>query len=487
MTVPRAPGGRLNALREMRRDPLGFLTQVRRDCGMIAQLPTPGPRHYLVSDPAEIQRALTATGREFAKGQSRSKDPDQPGFQPLQRILGQGLLTSAGPLWRRQRRLIQPMFHHARIAEYCDVFARLAARTGAGWRDGEVREVHTDMTELTLAIVARTVFDIDLDAAIVAQIRQWLGENMATARRGADLPWMRFLDLLPLPSTRRWNADRRKLDGMVHDLIADRRAAGGSGSDLLSLLLAARDAETGEAMPDSQVRDEAVTLLLAGHETTANALAWSLHLLGTHPDAQARLRAELDEVLGADREPGGQTTGGHAAGGHAAGGHAAGGETTGGETTGGGRPGAADLPRLRYALAVVREAMRLYPPAWVVARRMLASREVCGRRLPAGSMLVFSSWVVHRDPTWWPEPESFRPERWLETSDRPRYAYFPFGGGPRQCIGNGFAESEAVMALATLCRSWSFAPASTDPIPPRPLITLRPGSAVPMLVRSIGP
>ncbi|GAA5198714.1 cytochrome P450 [Rugosimonospora acidiphila] len=449
MTVPRVQGGRLAALRQMRGDPLGFFTRARRECGVIARLPVPG-RLYLVSDPDAIHRGLTATGRDYAKGQGRSRDPDRAGFQPLQRILGQGLLTSAGPLWRRQRRLIQPMFHHARIAQYCEVFADLAERTGAGWRDGEVRDVHADMTELTLAIVARTVFDIDLDAAIVAQIQQWLGANMATARRGANLPLMRYLDLLPLPSTRRWNADRRALDAMIHELIANRRAAAGSGNDLLGLLLEARDADTGEAMPDGQVRDEAVTLLLAGHETTANALAWSLHLLGTHPPAQERLRAELDEVLA------------------------------------GRRPGAADLPRLPYATAVLREAMRLYPPAWVVARRLLTAQEVCGHRLRAGSVLVFSSWVMHRDARWWPEPERFRPERWLEgPSGRPRYAYFPFGGGPRQCIGNAFAEAEGALALATLCRHWRFTPASDAPVSPQPLVTLRPRSGVPMTVHSV--
>jgi cytochrome P450 len=478
----------------MRRDPLGFFTRVRRECGPIVRLPMPGPRHYLVSDPAEIARALTVTGRDYAKGQSRSKDADRPGFQPLQRILGQGLLTSAGPLWRRQRRLIQPMFHQARIVEYCDVFARLAARTGAGWRDGEVRDVHADLTELTLAIVARTVFDIDLDAAIVAQIRQWLGENLATARRGADLPWMRFLDLVPLPSTRRWNADRRALDRMVHDLVADRRTGGGSGTDLLSLLLATRDADTGEAMPDGLVRDEAVTLLLAGHETTANALAWSLYLLGAHPAAQARLRAELDEVLG-NGVPGSGAPGSGAAGSGAAGSHApdngvpesgAAGNEPAGSGAAGRAPSAADLARLPFTMAVVRESMRLYPPAWIVARRLLAPGQVCGHPLPAGAMLVFSSWVVHRDPLWWPEPDSFQPERWLAgPSDRPRYAYFPFGGGPRQCIGNGFAEAEAVMVLATLCRRWSFSPVSEQPVAPRPLITLRPRGGVPMVVRSV--
>jgi cytochrome P450 len=435
----------------MRRDPLELFLRIRRECGVIARLPVPGARHYLVSDPAAIQDALTATGRLYAKGQSRSRDPDRPGFQPLQRILGQGLLTSAGPVWRRQRRLIQPMFHQARIAQYCDVFADLAAHTGAGWRDGEVRDVHQDMTELTLAIVARTVFDIDLDAAIVAQIRRWLGENMATARRGANLPAMRLLDHLPLPSTRRWNADRRALDEMVHQLIAERRANPDPSDrgDLLGLLLAARDADTGQAMPDALVRDEAVTLLLAGHETTANALAWSLHLLGAHPPAQRRLRAELEEVLGARA------------------------------------PGAADLPDLPYTRAVLRESMRLYPPAWIVARRLVTPRVVCGHRLPAGAVLVFSSWVVHRDPLWWPEPEQFRPERWLTPApERPRYAYFPFGGGPRQCIGNGFAEAEGVMALATLCRHWHFSPASADPVLPRPQVTLRPRGGVPMTVRT---
>ena len=452
MAVPRPPGSALSTLRAMRRDSLGTFAALRREYGPIVRVPVPGARLYLVSDPAAIQEGLTATGRTYAKGSGRSTDPDRPGFQPLQRILGMGLLTSAGEHWRRQRRLINPLFHHGRIAEYCAVFAEVAERTADSWHDGEVRDIHTDMTELTLAIVGRTVFDVDLDATIMRRIREWLTENMATARRGANTPWTRLLDKLPLPSTRRWNADRRALDALVYQLIAARRASGATGSDLLSLLLSARDAETGETMPDLDVRDEAVTLLLAGHETTANALAWAFHLLGGLPAAQAALRSELDSVLD------------------------------------GRLPGAADLPRLPYTRAVFAESMRLYPPAWIVARRLLSPREVLGHRLPTGSMLLFCPWVVHRDPQWWPEPEEFRPQRWLaKDSERPRYAYFPFGGGPRQCIGNGFAEAEGMLALATLFRRWYVTPVSREPIRPRPLITLRPATPVPMTVSAAPP
>jgi cytochrome P450 len=448
--VPRPPGNALTTLRAVRHDPLGTFTGLSRAYGPIVRVPMPGARLYLVSDPGAIQEAMTATGRNFAKGAGRSPDPERPGFQPLQRILGAGLLTSAGEHWRRQRRLINPLFHHSRIADYCAVFAELAERTADSWRDGEVRDIHTDMTELTLAIVGRTVFDVDLDATIMRRIRQWLTDNMDTARRGSNTPWSRFLDKLPLPSTRRWNADRRALDQLVYQLIAARRASGATGTDLLSLLLSAQDAETGVAMNDLDVRDEAVTLLLAGHETTANALAWAFHLLGRWPQTQRELRAELDEVLD------------------------------------GRLPGAADLPRLPYTRAVFNEAMRLYPPAWIVARRLLAARDVCGYRLPASSMLLFCTYSIHRDPQWWPQPEQFRPQRWLtKDNDRPRYSYFPFGGGPRQCIGNGFAEAEGMLALATLVRRWYVTPVSDAPIRPRPLITLRPATGVPMTVSTV--
>jgi cytochrome P450 len=443
--VPRAGGNRLGLLRALRRDPTGTFARLRREYGTMVAVSVPGLRLYLLSDPAAIQEALTHTNRSYAKGLPRSGDPSGPGIQPLERILGRGLLTSYGELWRHQRRLVQPLFHHARVAGYAATFARLAAGAGAGWRDGEVRDMHREMTELTLAIVARTVFDVDLDTEVVAQIRRSLATNLSTARRAA-VPWGRLADRLPLPSTRRWNADRAALDALVYDLIARRRAAEGEGGDLLSLLLSARDEETGEGMPDEQVRDEAVTMLLAGHETTASALAFAFHLLGANPAAQEELGAELDGVLG------------------------------------GRLPGADDVPRLRYTTAVLHDTMRLYPPAWMLARRLVQPREVGGYRLPAGSLVVFCPWVVHRDPAWWPEPEAFRPRRWLsaDAGERPRYAYFPFGGGPRQCIGNTFAELEAVVVLATLCRHWRVAPVPGASVGLRALVTLRPAAGVPM-------
>jgi cytochrome P450 len=261
-------------------------------------------------------------------------------------------------------------------------------------------------------------------------------------------PLGRLLDRLPLPGTRRREADRRDLDRIVYQLIADRRAAGAQGHDVLSLLLSARDPDTGEPMPDELVRDEAMTLLLAGHETTANALAWALHLLVTDPTAQDRVHAELDEVLG------------------------------------GRAPTMADLPRLAYTTAVWREALRLYPPAWAVVRHLVREHPVAGHQLPAGSALLLCPWVVHRDPAWWPEPDRFRPERWLPGGegpepDRPRYAYFPFGGGPRQCIGNDFAELEGVIVLATVLREWRLTGApGAPPVIPQPLVTLRPRNGV---------
>jgi cytochrome P450 len=451
--IPRASGSRLALMRALRNDPMSTFSRLRREHGPIVAISMPGLRVYLVSDPAAVQDGLTLTGRTYVKGvpgrarpRPDSADASREGIQPLSRILGQGLLTSAGELWRHQRRLIQPLFHQARVNSYGATFARLAEHIGNGWRDGEQRDMHLEMTELTLAIVARTVFDVDLDAQLVADIRRSLTTNLSTARR-AVVPLGRFADRLPLPSTRRFNADKARLDRQVHEMIAQRRATGNDGTDLLSLLLSARDEDTGEPMPDDQVRDEAVTILLAGHETTANALAFALHLLGENPKAQEELAAELDQVLD------------------------------------GRLPGVDDVRRLPYTTAVLHESMRLYPPAWVLARRLLAPREVCGYLLPAGSLCAYSAWVIHRDPALWPEPERFLPRRWLDGDvDRHRYAYFPFGGGPRQCIGNTFAELEAILVLATLCRRWRVAPVPGAEVRPRAMITLRPRTGVPMTV-----
>jgi cytochrome P450 len=446
---PRSARRGVALMRAVRRDPLAVLTGLREDHGTLVRLRLPFMPVYLVSDPEAIRQALTRTHREYHKGISRRSDPAGPGIQPLSRILGEGLLISEAPLHRRQRRLLQPIFHRERIEQYAETFVALADGAARTWRDGVTRDVHRDLTELTLAIIARTVFDVDLDAAVITTIRTAVTEHQPALGRLAS-PVGRLLDRLPLPAKRRWQHAQGEIDALLFQLIADRKAAsagGVVGRDVLSLLVAVRDAETDEPMPDRQIRDEAMTLLLAGHETTANALAWSLHLLANDPPAQARLHAELDTVLN------------------------------------GRMPGGSDMPRLAYVSAVWREALRLFPPAWLVTRRLVREHWVSGSRLPAGSMLLLSPWVVHRDPRWWPEPDKFRPERWLAQPDRPRYAYFPFGGGPRQCIGNDFADLEGILALATILRRWRISPApQAPPVSPEPLVTLRPRHGVTVIV-----
>ncbi|OHV56947.1 cytochrome P450 [Pseudofrankia sp. BMG5.36] len=455
--VPGPPGGVVATVRRLRADPLTRFPELRRDYGPLVRLASWPVSAFLVSDPDAIADALVGSHRLYAKGAVvRGPGSRATVTQPLTYLLGQGLLTSAGETHLRQRRLIQPLFHKQRIAGYGEQFVALADAAAATWRDGQRLDLHAEMTEMTLAIVARTLFDVDVDDRIIDVVRAAVGENMPAARR-ASLPGFQRLERLPLRAAQRRQDARAALDNAVYEMIAARRADGASdttsttgttGTDLLSLLLAAQDADTGERMDDTQIRDEAMTLLLAGHETTANALAWTFHLLGGEPAVAARLHEEVDTVLG-------------------------------------GRPPTIDdLPRLAYAGAVFSESMRLYPPVWAMGRHLVADREVAGYLLPAGSTLVFSQWVIHRDERWWPEPDRFDPTRWLDKAtahDRPRFAYFPFGAGPRQCIGNSFAVAEGVLTLAAIARHWSFTPAAGAPVVPEPLVTLRPKGGLPML------
>ncbi len=444
--------GRVATLRAMSRDPLTVFVEAHRDQGPLARINLPRLPIYLLSDPGAIQEALARTHHEYEKGFPPRRS-GQSGRQPLARVLGQGLLTSDATLHRTQRRLIQPMFHREAVAGYGATFVELSAQAAGGWIDGQTRDLHHDMVEITLAIVARTIFDVGLDSGAVATVRELLGANQSTLRRDA-VPGGRWLDRLPLPSNRRFAGAMAGLDAIVYGMLAERRARAEPGRDLLSLLLAARDADTGEPMSDRQIRDEALTLLLAGHETTANTLAWTMHLLGNDLAAQARLHEELDTVLD------------------------------------GRMPVVTDLPDLRYTIAVISESMRLYPPAWTVGRHLVTDRVICGQLLPAGTMLAMSPWVVHRDPRWWPRPDRFEPGRWLAAEaepPRPRYAYFPFGGGPRQCIGNSFAEMEAALVLATVARSWRVSTVDgAPPAVPWPQITLRPRHGVVMSVHHRG-
>ncbi|WNI26477.1 cytochrome P450 [Streptomyces sp. ITFR-16] len=459
-TAAPGPSGRLRALLAMSGNPLDYVTGLRDRYGPVVRIPLGWRDMYMISDPEAVHEVLVTSHRNFGKdvmSAGRGK-----WAAPLEVILGNGLVTSDGTFHRKQRRLIQPMFHHERIAGYGRAFAELSDALQSGWRDGDRLDLQVEMTELTLAIVARTLFGVSLDSEVARTIRTAVPRHEGPLRWDA-LPFARHLAKLPLPGNKRFYAGRATVHAIIHQLMAERRRGDGQGADLLSLLLAARDADTGEPMEDAQVRDEAITLLMAGHETTASALTWAYHLLGSHPEARERMHAEIDEVLG-DR-----------------------------------LPTVEDLPRLVWTDAVLSEAMRLYPPIMGVARRPLEEFEVCGRRIPKDSFVAILPWVVHRDPRWWPQPERFAPQRWLETPPsadaadelaghavrpgRPRLAYLPFGGGPRQCIGNAFSRMEGVMALATLGRHWEFEPVPGFTVDLLARITIRPRNGVPMSAR----
>jgi cytochrome P450 len=430
----RVPGSHLLALR---RDPLAFLTGIAREHGDIARFRLGPVDVHLLSRPDWIRDVLVTHAERFHKGR---------GLERAKRLLGEGLLTSEDPVHLRQRRMMQPAFHRQRIAAYGAVMSEYAARHGEGWSDGETRDVAQEMSRLTLAIVGKTLFDAD-----VASEADEIGEALTVAvelfGRTFSLPFFQILDRLPLPSNRRFEKARARIDATIARLIAERRRAPESREDLLSLLVQAQDTEgDGGGMSDTQVRDEAVTIFLAGHETTANALTWTWYLLSQNPEVEARLHAEVDVLQGA--------------------------------------LGFEDLPKLRYAEMVLSESMRLYPPAWIIGRRSLSDYEIGGYTVPKGSIVVASPWVTHRDPRFFSDPERFDPERWRPEAKetRPRFSYFPFGGGPRVCIGEGFAWMEGVLLLATLARGWRLRLLPGQQIVPAPSITLRPKHGMRMIL-----
>ena len=347
-------------------------------------------------------------------------------------------LTSEGDFWLRQRRLSQPAFHRTRIAGYAEIMVREAEHMMSGWRDGDELDIHREMMETTLAIATRTLFGVDLGPkmpviadALDAFIRQNAGVSV----------WQL---ILKLPTRKRWRYLRgvRALDEIVYGIIAERRASG-MGDDLLSDLLRAQDTD-GSFMTDRQLRDEVMTMLLAGHETTALALSWAWFLLASHPETQARLQDEVDRVLG------------------------------------GRQPTASDVPQLVYINNVVKETMRLYPPAWVITRMAAEQVKVGGYVVPAGSNVIVSPWVMHRDARFFPQPELFDPERWSPDREQPasKFAYFPFGGGPRSCIGNSFALMEAAILLAVVAQRFQITLVPGQAIEPLASITLRPKHGV---------
>ena len=405
---------------------MGDVTQIRIG---------PSERVVVLTHPDDVKTVLVTNQRNFTKGR---------GLESTQHTLGTGLLTSEGEFHLRQRRLIQPAFHRDRIAGFASLMTAYAEREQERWGNGETRDVHVDMMRLTLTIAGKAFFDADVEreAEVVAEALE-LALRMFNYR----IVFGTLPQYVPLPWIRRMHEKRRQMDAFIYGLIEARRAGGGDHGDILSMLVAARDGEAGDAdhggMTDRQLRDEVITLLMAGHETTAVALSWTWYLLSQYPEVEARLHAELAEVLG------GRT------------------------------PTAEDLTRLTYTRAVFAESMRLYPPAWILERRAVDDFEVGGYRIGAGAIVLMSQYIIHRDPRWWPEPERFMPERWLndaeaETKERPRFAYFPFGAGTRICVGEHFAWMEGVLVLATIAQRWQLRHDPTHRVEREALVTLRP-------------
>ncbi len=431
---PRGPRGFpfVGSLLEYCWDPLGFTRAVARRYGDDALVRVAGLPFYVLSNPDHIAEVFVTKNRDFKKGALGAE---------RRLLFGNGLATSDGDFWRRQRRLSQPAFHRERIAAYGATMVSLTREMVASWRDAEVRDLHADLIGLTLKVVARTLFGCTVSSETAA-VAAALEVVMAFFARQENF----FLRLLPrgmpTPGRIRFRRAVARLDRIVFDLIARHRRNGGDSSDLLSMLIAAQD-EDGSEMSDRQLRDEAMTLFLAGHETTALALSWTFALLAEHPAVEARLAQEIAALEGLP-------------------------------------PCTADLPRLRYTEKVLKEAMRLYPPAWILARQAVRDVEIAGYRIPAKAFVVMSQWVVHRDPRHFADPERFVPERWDEDLETrlPRFAYFPFGRGPRVCIGSAFAMMEAVLVLATITQRFRFSLVPGRRARPLASISLRPRGGV---------
>ncbi len=423
-------------LPDFRRDRLGFFTRCAREHGDFVSVRFALRRVYLLFHPDLIEDVLVTQNQCFIKHFALRMNP---------LVLGKGLLTSEGDFWLKQRRLIQPVFNRSRIASYAPAMTQAAQRVVADWKDGEPRNMLAEMMRVTLMIAAKTLFDAEVgkETQQVVAALDYLQDNFLKRFNRMFSPpvWV------PTPGNLRLRRAVRQLDDILYGFIRQRRQDNTDHGDLLSLLLQARD-DDGGCMTDRQLRDEAMTLFLAGHETTALVLSWAWCLLAQNPQAAAKLHAEIDDVLQ------------------------------------GREPTSDDVPRLKVTEAVILESMRLYPPAYMVGREAIADCEVGGYPVPRGMTLFMPEWVVQRDPRFFPEPEQFRPERWQEEriKQMPKFAYFPFGGGPRLCIGNTFAMMEMVLVLAVIAQRFHFRMQPGAVVTPLPTFTLRPTNGIPGVI-----
>lgn len=419
-------------------DPLSFFQEAAGRYGPVVRIDFGSRAAFLLNDPADIKYVLLENNQNYRKSST---------VPIVKKVLGRGLATNEGDSWLAQRRLMQPAFHRQQIGGLGQIMVAEAEQLLDRWRGigPELKiDLLAEMMHLTLRIVLRTMFGHDLQGNINQFGQAWSIVLEEFNRRSWSL--VQLPDSWPTPANRRFQRALQLLDDEVYRMISGRRHTPTSTHDLLGLLLAAQDAESGQGMSDQQLRDEVMTVFLAGHETTANALTWAWYLLAQNPDAAAKLRVELKDVLA------------------------------------GRSPTIADLPQLPYTRMVIDETLRLYPPFWLIYRSPYQPDTVGGYPLAANGMIFISPYLVHRNPAYWSRPEQFQPERFTpeQNSHRPPFHYFPFGGGPHQCIGNNMALLEAQLILATMAQTVAFQVPAGAKITPEASVTLRPKGGLPL-------
>lgn len=419
-------------LLELSQNPLEFLSNCR-DYGDIVPLRLGLTPYCILMNPEYIEFVL----------KNRDDFIKSPGFRVLKTLLGEGLLTAEGESWFWQRHLAQPVFHQKRINNYANIMVEYTNQMLESWHDGEIHDIHADMMRLTLQIVMKCIFNTDVDSGetkVVANALDVAMQWFESKRRQNFLVWEWF----PRPENIRYRQAIAEMDDAIYKLINERRQSKETSNDLLSMLMDAKDEETGQQMDDKLLRDEVATLMLAGHETTANALSWTWMLLSQHSSAREKLQAELHQVLQ------------------------------------GKSPTVEDLPKLVYTQQVIKESMRLYPPVAIFGREAAKDAQIGDYIIHRGTVIMISQWVMHRHPKYFDNPDTFQPERWTEEFEKqlPRGVYIPFGDGPRICIGKGFAQMEAALLLATIAQRFQIDLAPGYPIIPQPSITLRPESGI---------
>ena len=401
-------------LPDFQKNPPEYILKIVKEYGNISAINLAGFLCVIVNEPEIIKDIMMTNQKQFVKAHA---------FRILQKLLGQGLLTSEGEFHKRQKRLAQPAFFKTRIHSYAPSMVDYTNKLQQNWKEGETIDIHEEMTSVTLGIVAKTLFNAEVGTEEAREIGDALTKALGIFDEVLASPFADILLKIPfLPVTLRFKSALKKLDKVIYRTIDEHRKSGKDQGDFLSMLMLAKDEEGTGTMTDKQLRDEAITIFLAGHETTANALSWTLYLLAKNPDKKEKLLAEIDSVLGEKS------------------------------------PTAEDVPKLEYALMVFSEALRMYPPVWWTGRENLSEYKIGDYSFKKGTIFVISQYAMHHDTRFYPDPYNFRPERWLpeESESKPKFAFFPFGAGIRICIGNQFAEQEAILVLASLFQKWDF-------------------------------